>query len=235
MQTSKTRKDGQAGQADAPAQTGKRTTKLYNVSEIGIRFDAIRSSDMRPLDATVHAMRDRIAACLAEGYSITDIVEMLQQSGIDGTDRQLRYALDRAGIHRRQTRRGRTAAVRRQAAQAGVDSAAAERGAGDVESVQDAAGDTVDGVQDGDDSGSAETQILSSSDMDDVQNGNDSDEAEPQDAPGSDGDAAQADAMEQQARRPAWTPRPGALHAFGNVDTSKLDKYRELNERRGRK
>ena len=52
------------------------------------------------------------------------------------------------------------------------------------------------------------------------------------DAPSSDGNTVQ----DPQARRPAWTPHPGALqHVFGNADTTKIDRYKNLNERRGRK
>ncbi len=260
MQTSKTRKDGQAGQADAPAKTGTRRTKLYNIDQIGGRFDEIRASNLRPLDGTIFAMRNRIAACLADGYSITDVVQMLQQAGIDGTDRQIRYALDRAGIHRRHVRRGRTPAVRRQAAQTGADSGTAESGqkatsadgdvvqngneygAGspspDTDGIQTGGnpsaadrqipnGPEGNAVQPGDASGPAETRTPSSpaTDSDQQEQGDDG-----SDAPSSDGNTVQ----DPQVRHPAWTPKPGVLNALGNADTSKLDRYRELNERRGR-
>ncbi len=223
MKTEHDMKIGQAGQAEGAAQSGKRKTKLYNVAQVGGRIDELRASEMRPLDATVHALRDRLASCLADGYSITDIVEMLQSAGIDGTDRQLRYALDRAGIHRRQTRRGRTAAVRRQAAQANAESAAPEGDAEDAENVQDAACTAVDGVQDGDASSPAVSQTSVSAAVGTVQAGGVFGDADPQ-----------ANALNPQVRRPSWTPRPGALSALANADTNKLDKYRELNERRGR-
>ncbi len=275
MQTDRTKKDGkigQDGQDEAPARAAKRTTKLYDVFQIGDRFDKLRASNMRPLDATVHAMRDRLTACLADGYSITDIVELLQQAGIDGTDRQLRYALDRAGIHRRQTRRSRSATVRRQAIQADTDSGTAESGVEATESGQDAAiadGDVVqnsneygagspspdtDGIQTGGNPTSADRQIPDGPDGNAVQPGDasgpaetrtpfspatDSDQPEQgddgSDAPSSGGDATHADAVEQQARRTAWMPRPGALNALGNVDMTKSDRDKALNERRGRK
>ncbi len=92
-----------------------------------------------------------------------------------------------------------------------------------------------DNVQPEQDSDGSVVSAVSSEDKHGAEADEEPSAAGPQDAPSANGDTAQADAMEQQARRPAWTPRPGALHAFGNADMSKLDMYKELNERRGRK
>ena len=105
-----------------------------------------------------------IAACLADGYSITDVVELLQQSGIDGTDRQLRYALDRAGIHRRQTKRARTGTNRRQAGQTMPDSGTAESGINVQEDSQPGASEDVHAVQNSNERSSGDPQTPSSAD-----------------------------------------------------------------------
>ncbi len=211
MQTGKPKKDGQVGQAGqdgAPAQTGTRRTKLYDVSQVGDRFDKLRSSNLRPLDATVHAMRDRIVDCFADGYSITDVIELLQQSGIDGTDRQIRYALDRAGIHRRQVRRGRSSTNRRQAGQTGADSRTAESGANVQEDGQPDASEDVHAVQNSNERSSEDPQTPSSADSGNAQADGPFGPAETQSTPRADRQSRQADsssspAVPQVPARPA--------------------------------
>ena len=203
MQTDKVRKDG-------PARSGKRKTIFYDVSQVGERYDALRSSDKRPLDGTIYAMRDRIVESLADGYSITDVIEMLQQAGIDGTDRQIRYAMARAGIHRRHVRRGRTGAVRRQATQAGADSRTADRGFGDAEIVQETAVRAMNAVQNSDERSAGEPQVPSSVDSGNGQASSSSSPAAPQVPSSSDG----CNTQDNDAHIPfvPQTPSKGAMN-----------------------
>ncbi len=72
--------------------------RLYDIDAVGAALDAALASRKRPLDALIRGLRDKMLACLADGYTVGDLVSMLQATGVDGTERQLRYALAKAGI-----------------------------------------------------------------------------------------------------------------------------------------
>ena len=278
----------------------QRKTRRYNVSQVGHSLDTAMASEMQPLDAMVHDLRDKFLTGLARGYSISDLVLMVQEAGVDATDRQIRYAFTKAGIRRKRqksssARGGFKAPSGQQNAGGANDEAAspaqvtdasepASDADDDAESTEHEDGDAMDGVQPIHVSGIADLQMRSSGTMngtqagvnrdgmfagnagqhggsvDDnyVQPGQKSDASDtpagasedkggaqsgavsgvagPQDEPSANGNTAQAGAQDQQTRRPAWTPHPGALqHVFGNADTTKINRYKNLNERRGRK
>ncbi len=75
-----------------------RHPRLYDIDKFSAAFDAALASRQRPRDATIRSLADKISRYLAEGYSIADVVALLQTAGMDGTDRQIRYALSQAGI-----------------------------------------------------------------------------------------------------------------------------------------
>ncbi len=79
----------------------QRKTRRYNVSQVGHSLDTAMASEMQPLDAMVHDLRDKFLTGLARGYSISDLVLMVQEAGVDATDRQIRYAFTKAGIRRK--------------------------------------------------------------------------------------------------------------------------------------
>ncbi len=272
----------------------QRKTRRYNVSQVGHSLDTAMASEMQPLDAMVHDLRDKFLTGLARGYSISDLVLMVQEAGVDATDRQIRYAFTKAGIRRKRqksssARGGFKAPSGQQNAGGANDEAAspaqvmdasepASDADDDAESNEQEDGDAMDGVQPSHVSGIADLQMRSSGTMNGTQagvnrdgmfagnagqhGGSVDDNVQPeqdrdapdtpagasedkggahsgtvsgaagsQDAPSANGDTAQ----DQQTRRPAWTPHIGALSTLGSADTTKIDRYKALNERRGRK
>ncbi len=99
--------------------------RLYDIDKLGGALDAALTSRQRPRDAAIRALHDKIAACLADGYSIADVIAMLQTAGMDGSDRQLRYALAQAGIDGAAGKAARAASRR-----TGAGRSRSKRGAG---------------------------------------------------------------------------------------------------------
>ncbi len=271
MQKSPGQPGGQAAMEQnekATVSTGARTQRLYNVAEIGTRFDKLRASAMKPLDATVYDLRDRLIACLREGYTIADVVAMLREAGIDGTDRQIRYALHKAGIGRNGKKKGTCPSSRRQQPTQANDSTT-DTSDTDAPAIADNGGAMPDSAfattetQPEQNSTTTETKFdtkaptkrqhasspsntaPTASGMTPEQALTPENEAEQYDHISSDNDLQtdntsgwtheQASTHDPQALHPVWTPRSGALNALADADTRKLNKYRELNERRWRK
>ncbi len=89
----------------ASASAGAHRSVRVNVKEVGNRIDTLLDSELQPLDAAVHDLKAKFLAGLERGYTITDLIAMAQAAGIDASDSQLRRALGRAGIRKKQTKR----------------------------------------------------------------------------------------------------------------------------------
>ncbi len=89
---------------DVPSDARK--VRRYNVSQVGKSLDTAMASEMQPLDAMVHDLKDKFIAGLDRGYSIADLVLMVQEAGVDASDRQIRYAFAKAGVRRKKQKSG---------------------------------------------------------------------------------------------------------------------------------
>ena len=71
---------------------------LYDLDKLEAAFEEAQKSRMKPLGAMLMAIKPKLLAYLGQGFTIRDVIAVLQNAGVDGTERQLRYALKQIGI-----------------------------------------------------------------------------------------------------------------------------------------